>query len=72
MSEPVSPRVTMETDLLEVSRVLVRSWRRLLAGTLMGTLIGVVVVLVFPPRFDGRALVLIRTTQGSRNQTAGV
>jgi len=55
-------RVAMETDLMELLRTVLGSWRRLLVGAGVGALIGGGMVLWLPPRFDGRALVLIRTT----------
>ena len=61
MSTHGSSAVVLETDLVTLFQATVGAWRRLLLGTAIGAAIGVVVVLVVPPRFDGRALVLIRT-----------
>jgi tyrosine-protein kinase Etk/Wzc len=54
-------RVAMETDLTELLGTVLGNWRRLAIGTAVGAVIGVGVVLFVPARFDGRALVLIRT-----------
>lgn len=53
--------IPLEADLGTVLHSTARSWRALALGAVAGAVIGGAVVVFVPARFDGRALVLIRT-----------
>jgi tyrosine-protein kinase Etk/Wzc len=55
--------VPFELDLSSVSQTIRSRWRALAVGLLVGAVTAVSVLLFVPPRFNGRAMVLIRTTQ---------
>lgn len=65
MTEP------LETDLGGMVRDAARGWRSAAAGIVVGLLAAGAMVLLVAARFDGRALVLVRTEQGGMGAIAG-
>lgn len=52
-----------ELDLQVVSQTLRSRWKALAIGALAGALVGTSIVAFVPPRFSGRAMMLIRTSK---------
>ncbi|MBM3854303.1 MAG: hypothetical protein FJ399_14275 [Verrucomicrobia bacterium] len=61
----------LETDLGALIVELARGWKRAAAGIVAGIVVAGAVVLFVPARFDGRALVLVRTPEGAVGAIAG-
>jgi uncharacterized protein involved in exopolysaccharide biosynthesis len=54
------PREPLSLDLGTALGLLIRRWRRVVAGTLLGLICGGLVVLLWPPSYTATALLLIR------------
>ncbi len=61
----------LDTDLASIAAEVMRGWRRSAAGLVAGVLGAAAVVVFVPARFDGRALVLVRTQETGAGAIAG-
>lgn len=59
----MTPTPSPDLDLAEVGDALRRGFRGIVIGGLVGVVAAVLVILFAPARFDGRALLLVRTQQ---------
>ena len=59
---PVATAADESVDVGALARAVARGWRTLLAGAMVGALLGLALVLFLPPWYRGTASVLVRNT----------